>query len=173
MREKARKVKIIVLDVDGTLTDGKLYTDNNGVETKAFNAKDGMAIAQGIKYGMKFAIVTGKNSQIVKARAQELGIEEVYQKVSNKIKVLDEILEKYKLTYEETAYMGDDINDIPAIMRVGMSGAPFDSSNDILQMVDFKSSSKGGKGAVREFVEYILREKGIWNKVLEDYRNKR
>ncbi|WP_320045811.1 HAD-IIIA family hydrolase [uncultured Ilyobacter sp.] len=173
MREKARKIKIIVLDVDGTLTDGKLYIDNTGLETKAFNVKDGMAIAQGIKYGMKFAIVTGKNSHIVKARAQELGIEEVHQKVSNKIKILDEILEKYELTYEETAYMGDDINDIPAIMRAGMSGAPSDSSNDILQMVDFRASSKGGKGAVREFVEYILREKGIWNKVLDDYRNKR
>ncbi|WP_319371349.1 HAD family hydrolase [uncultured Ilyobacter sp.] len=173
MREKAKKIKIIVLDVDGTLTDGKLYIDNNGVETKAFNAKDGMSIAQGIKYGMKFAIVTGKNSEIVKTRAQELGIEEIHQKISNKIKVLDEILKKNGLTYEEAAYMGDDINDIPAIMRVGMSGAPSDSSNDILQMVDFRASSKGGKGAVREFVEYILRENGLWDKILDDYRNKR
>ncbi len=172
MREKAEKIKLIILDVDGTLTDGKLYIDNNGLESKAFNVKDGMSITQGIKYGMKFAIITGKTSEIVKIRAKELGIEDIYQNVSNKIKILNEILEKYGITYEETAYMGDDINDIPAIIRSGITGAPYDSASDVLNMVDFKSSFKGGEGAVREFVEYILRENGIWEKILDDYRNK-
>lgn len=172
MREKAKKIKLIVLDVDGTLTDGKLYIDNAGEEIKAFNVKDGMSIAQGIKYGMKFAIITGKESEIVRRRAKELGIEEVHQKISNKIKVLDEILKKNQITYEETAYMGDDINDIPAIMKAGLTGAPYDSSPDIINLVDFRTPAKGGKGAVREFVEYILREQGIWDKILDDYRNK-
>jgi 3-deoxy-D-manno-octulosonate 8-phosphate phosphatase (KDO 8-P phosphatase) len=172
MREKAKRIKLIVLDVDGTLTDGKLYINNDGEEIKAFNVKDGMAIAQGIKYGMKFAIITGKESGIVRKRAEELGIKEVHQKISNKIKVLNEILERNEITYEETAYMGDDINDIPAIMKAGLTAAPYDSSQDIIHLVNFRASSKGGKGAVREFVEYILREQGIWDKILDDYRNK-
>lgn len=173
MKERVKKVKIVVLDVDGTLTDGKLYIDNNGLETKAFNVKDGMAIAQGIKQGLIFAIITGKESKIVEQRSAELGITEIHQKISNKIETLDKILLKYELSYEQVAYMGDDINDIPAMLKAGFNGAPYDACSDIISLSHFKSTRNGGDGAVREFIEYIMRYQGTWEKVLEDYRNKR
>jgi len=172
MKERAKKVRIVVLDVDGTLTDGRLYIDNNGLETKAFNVKDGMAIAQGIKQGLIFAIITGKESKIVEQRSAELGITEIHQKISNKIAVLDKILLKYKLDYSQVAYMGDDINDIPAMLKAGFNGAPVDACTDIISLSHFKAINKGGEGAVREFVEYIMRHQGTWEKVLEEYRNK-
>ena len=171
MNRKAGKIKLIILDVDGTLTDGGIEIENGGVETKTFNVKDGFAIAEGIKYDMKFAIITGRMSQIVKKRAAELGIDEVHQGVKNKIAKMDEILHKYGITYEEVAYMGDDINDLPAIIKSGFTGAPSDAVQEVFNRVDFKSVNAGGKGAVREFVEYILREQGIWDKIVETYQD--
>jgi 3-deoxy-D-manno-octulosonate 8-phosphate phosphatase (KDO 8-P phosphatase) len=166
------EIKIIILDVDGTMTDGKLYINNNGIETKAFHVKDGMAIAQAVKYGMKIAIITGRTSKVVEHRAKELGITDIYQGISNKIKTLDELLEKYGYTYENVAYMGDDINDIPAMMRSGYVGIPRDAVEDIEEFAHFRSKYKGGQGAVREFIEGILRDNGIWDKIIEDYKNK-
>lgn len=171
MKNKAKKIKLIVLDVDGTLTDGGIEIENGGVETKTFNVKDGFAISEGIKYDMNFAIITGRMSQIVKKRAAELGIEEVYQGVKNKIAKMDEILHKYDITYEEVAYMGDDINDLPAMMKSGFAGAPSDASSEACAVADFNSAYAGGNGAVREFVEYILRQQGIWDKIVESYKN--
>ncbi len=173
MKERAKRIKMVVLDVDGTLTDGKLYIDNNGVESKAFNVKDGMAIAQGIKQGLTFAIITGKKSNIVEQRAKELGIVEIHQKISNKIETLDKILFNHELEYKDIAYMGDDINDIPAMLRAGLNGVPADAVSEVVELAHFKSGKKGGEGAVREFVEYIMRVQGSWDKVIEDYRNKR
>lgn len=173
MKERAKKVRMVVLDVDGTLTDGKLYIDNNGLETKAFNVKDGMAIAQGLKQGLIFAIITGKHSKIVEHRSRELGITEIHQKVSNKIEVLDKILLKYELSYDEIAYMGDDINDIPTMLKTGFNGVPNDACVDIISLTHFKATRDGGDGAVREFVEFIMRAQGTWEKVLEEYRNKK
>jgi len=173
MKEKAKKVRLVVLDVDGTLTDGKLYIDNNGLESKAFNVKDGMAIAQGVKQGLTFAIITGKESKIVEQRAGELGITEIHQKISNKIEVLNKILMKYEVGYSQVAYMGDDINDIPAMLKAGFNGVPADACTDVIKLAHFKSSRDGGAGAVREFVEFIMRSQGSWEKVLDEYRNKR
>jgi len=167
------EIKIIILDVDGTMTDGKLYIDNNGVETKAFNVKDGMAIAKAIQYGVKVAIITGRSSKVVEHRALELGIKDIYQGVSNKIEVLDKLLQKYGYTYENVAYMGDDINDIPAMIKSGYVGITRDAVDDIEEFAHFRSKYKGGNGAVREFIEGILRESGIWDKIIEDYKNKK
>jgi 3-deoxy-D-manno-octulosonate 8-phosphate phosphatase (KDO 8-P phosphatase) len=166
------EIKLIILDVDGTMTDGKLSIDNNGVETKSFHVKDGMAIAQAIKYGIKVAIITGRSSEVVEYRAKELGIIDIYQGVSNKIKTMDELLQKYDYTYENIAYMGDDINDIPAMMRAGYVGIPRDAVEDIEEFAHFRSKYKGGQGAVREFVENILKTAGIWNKIIEEYKTK-
>lgn len=172
MNDKIKDIKIIVLDVDGTLTDGRVTYDSDGRELKAFNAKDGMAIAKGIAYGIKVAIITGRKSNIVEKRGRELGIADIYQGISNKIETLDTLLEKYNLTYENVAYMGDDINDIPAMMRANYVGITKDCVEDIKEFGDFQSQYNGGEGAVREFVEKILREKGIWKKIIEDYKNK-
>lgn len=173
LKDKVKDIKLVVLDVDGTLTDGKIYMDNNGIETKAFNVKDGMAIAKGGKYGLEFAIITGRESKIVENRAKELGIKEIHQKVSNKIEVLNDILNRYNLVYDNVAYMGDDINDIPAMLKAGFNGVPADSCPDIMEYADFRSTRNGGEGAVREFVEFIMRTQGTWDKVIEDYKNKK
>lgn len=162
-------IKLIVLDVDGTLTDGKLYIDNNGNEMKAFNVKDGLAIAQAIKYGIKVAIITGKTSKIVEQRAMELGIQEVRQGIKNKVLELKEILDKYSLTFDNVAYMGDDLLDLKVMELCRISGAPKDSVQEVLNICDFISTKNGGEGAVREFIEMILKEQGIWQKVLENF----
>lgn len=169
MKEKAKKIKYILLDVDGTLTDGSIILDNNGIEAKKFNVKDGFAIANAIKFGVKVGIVTGRTSELVAIRAKELGITEVHQGIRDKSKILKEIIEKERLDYEEVAYMGDDINDYPIISKVGFKGVCNDGAKELKKIADFISIANGGDGAVREFVENILEEKGIWDKILEKY----
>jgi len=170
LKNNTKEIKLIILDVDGTLTDGSIYIDNNGLESKAFNVKDGLAIVEAERLGMLFAIITGRDSKIVQMRAEELKIKEIHQAVKNKLSKLDELAGKYNLSYDEIAYMGDDINDLPIINKVGLSGAPKDSVQEIKETADLISSSCGGKGAVREFIEYILKKNGQWNKVLAKYK---
>lgn len=164
-------IKLIVLDVDGTLTDGKLYIDDKDNSLKAFDVKDGFAIAQWIKYGGLVAIITGKTSVIVKRRAEELGIQELVQGAGNKVAELKKILDKYQISLEETAYMGDDINDLGVMSIVGMSAAPKNAVKEVLDRVNFISSKNGGDGAVREFFEKVMKENGMWEKVVERYLN--
>jgi 3-deoxy-D-manno-octulosonate 8-phosphate phosphatase (KDO 8-P phosphatase) len=165
-------IKLIVFDVDGTLTDGKLYIDNFGNEMKSFDVKDGLAIAQAIKFGIKVAFLTGKSSKIVERRGSELGVQEIRQGISNKVKELEEILEKYSITYQETAYMGDDLIDLEVMKRVGLAGAPADAVEEILEISTFVSKKAGGAGAAREFVEKILKEQGHWEKIVKNFENR-
>lgn len=162
-------IKLIILDVDGTLTDGKLYISNSGEEMKAFNVKDGLAISRALSLGKKIAIITGKTSNIVSLRAKELGIKEVYQGIKNKISVLNELLIKYNITYENVAYMGDDLIDLSVMKQVKLSGAPKDSVPEILEISNFISTRNGGDGAVREFIEYILKEENLWANFIENF----
>lgn len=164
-------IKLIVLDVDGTLTDGKLYISNSGEEMKAFNVKDGLAITKALALGKEVAIITGKTSNIVSLRAKELGIKEVHQGIKNKIVVLDEILKKYNITYENVAYMGDDLIDLEVMKKSKLSGAPKDSVAEILEIADFISTKNGGEGAVREFIEYILKKENLWESFLKNFSN--
>ncbi|MEI6857441.1 HAD family hydrolase [Psychrilyobacter sp.] len=173
MKLNLKEIKIIILDVDGTMTDGKITYDNNGIETKSFDVKDGMAIAQAIRYGIKVAIITGRTSKIVEYRASELGILDIYQGIGNKIAILDKLLEKHDYTYENVAYMGDDINDIPAMMRASYVGITADAVSDIEEFSHFKSRYNGGHGAVREFIETILRANGIWSQIIDSYKSKK
>lgn len=164
-------IKIIVLDVDGTLTDGKLHIGNDGEELKSFSVKDGLAIVGAIQNGIEVFIITGKKSEIVSKRAAELGIREIHQGVSNKVKKLKELCEKYDLKPENIAYMGDDLNDYGAMKFSGFSGAPADACSDILDLVDFISERAGGDGAVREFIEIIMRKQKLWKNVIDKYRD--
>ncbi|TDT69730.1 3-deoxy-D-manno-octulosonate 8-phosphate phosphatase (KDO 8-P phosphatase) [Hypnocyclicus thermotrophus] len=172
MSRNVENIKFIILDVDGTLTDGKLYYDNNGIETKSFSVKDGFAIVEARELGFKFGIITGRESKIVEKRAKELKFEIIYQGIKNKLEKIDEICNIYNIKYEEIAYMGDDINDIPAIKKVGFTAAPNDADNFIKEQVDFVSTKNGGDGAVREFIEHILKEKNLWKNIIEKYLNK-
>lgn len=163
-------IKLILLDVDGTLTDGGIYRGNNGEELKKFNVKDGYAIVQAQKMGIDFGIITGRNSELVKIRAEELKIKYIYQGISEKIIILKEIMEKTSLKKEEIAYMGDDLNDLNIMKEVGLKGAPEDAVKEITEAADFISSKKGGCGAVREFIEFIIKKENKWGKFLENVK---
>ena len=149
-------IKLLAMDIDGTLTDGKIYIGADGEVMKAFNVKDGYAIAQILpKMGIIPVIVTGRASEIVSRRALELGITHVYQGVSDKLGKLRELACEFNITLENIAYIGDDVNDIECIEHCGISACPSDAVDDIIRVADYICASCGGNGAVREFIEYL------------------
>lgn len=151
-------VKLFVMDVDGTLTDGKIYIGASGEIMKAFDVKDGYAIVHLRDYNIVPAIITGRKSDIVEKRAAELGITELHQGVSDKLAVLKQLGDKYNCKAQEIAYIGDDLNDITCIEYVGFSGCPSDAADEIKNVVSYVCSNKGGSGAVREFVMDIIQK---------------
>ena len=163
-------IKLVLLDVDGTLTDGGIYRGNNGEELKRFNVKDGYAIVNAQKPGIEFGIITGRKSELVEIRSNELKIKYLYQGISEKTVILEEIMQKTGLKKEEIAYMGDDLNDILIMKQSGLTGAPRDAADEVIQIVDFVSGKNGGSGAVREFVEYILKKDGKWETFLKNVK---
>jgi 3-deoxy-D-manno-octulosonate 8-phosphate phosphatase (KDO 8-P phosphatase) len=169
LKNKINKIKMIALDVDGTLTDGKIYTDDNQNNLKAFDVKDGFIIVKWIEYGGKVAIITGKTSNIVKRRGEELKINYIRQGIKNKIATLNEILEKENIGLENVCYIGDDINDMGIMSKVGLSGAPADASLEVRELANVVSANNGGKGAVREIIELIMKSNGMWEKVVKEY----
>jgi len=151
-------IKLIVLDVDGCLSDGKLLYDANGVESKNFNVKDGLGITTWIKMGNEVAIITGRNSSIVKKRADELGIKHLFQGIRDKDRVLNELVESLGVKFYEVAAIGDDLNDFNMLSKVGRSFTPNDAVLDIKNLVDTVVSKDGGNGAVREMIETLVNE---------------
>ena len=153
-------MKLLVMDVDGTLTDGKIYIGSKGEEFKSFNVKDGYAINEMLhKNGIKTAIITGRESEIVNIRARELSIDCVYQNVSDKVETLKQIVELYGISIEEVAYIGDDLNDFEAMRKCGITGCPADAVDEIKNISDYTSKFNGGDGAIRDFVDWILKNK--------------
>ncbi len=154
-------IELLVLDVDGTLTDGKIIYTSNGDELKNFDVKDGLAIASWTKkFNKKVAIITGRKSKLVENRAKELGITHLYQGVDNKDEILQNILDEENLSWDQTAGIGDDLNDFKMLNKVGISFAVADAVDDIKEICDVVCLKKGGFGAVREMVEYILNHDG-------------
>ena len=151
-------IKLLVLDVDGCLTDGKIIYSNESTETKEFNVKDGFAIASWIKLGNRVAIITGRESFIVKKRADELGIQHLYQGVKDKESVLRELVASLSLEFYEVAAIGDDLNDFRMLSLVGRSFTPQDGVKDIQKLVNTVLSKSGGDAAVREMIDIILEE---------------
>lgn len=153
------RIRLLVMDVDGTLTDGHIYMGPEGEVFKAFDVKDGYAIANLLPL-MQIVpvIITGRTSAIVERRAAELGIAELYQGVVNKLEKLKEIAYNYHLSEAEIAYIGDDLNDIPCIGYAGFSGCPGDAAEEVKKAVDHVCVSKAGRGAVREFIEEIIKQ---------------
>lgn len=154
-------IKLIVLDVDGTMTDGGITYDSNGVESKTFNVKDGFAIASWIRIGRQAAIITGRNSPIVAKRAQELGIKHFYQGVKDKQAKLEEILALEGITMAEVATVGDDLNDYKMMKASGISFAPADASLMLEDAVDVRLVKSGGRGAVAEMIEYLIKQENL------------
>lgn len=167
--EKARSVKLLILDVDGVMTDGAITYDDEGRETKSFNSKDGHGIKLFMGAGLQVALITARSSKIVSNRAAELGITLVYQGAVDKLSVFLKILKDLSLGAAETAYMGDDIIDLPVLKRAGLSVAPSDASADVIERVDYITERPGGRGAVREAVEVILKAQSKWEGAIKDY----
>lgn len=154
-------MKLFVMDVDGTLTDGKIYIGSKGEEFKSFNVKDGYAINNLLhKNGIKTAIITGRESEIVNIRAKELHIDYVYQNVKDKLEILKQIAELYNITFEEVAYIGDDLNDFESMKKCGVTGCPADAVDEIKNISNYISKYNGGEGAVRDFIEWIIKQRG-------------
>lgn len=167
--QNLQKIKLLVLDVDGTLTDGRIVMGQEGELAKNFHATDGLAIVAAGKVNLPVAIITGRTSNIVKHRAKELGIELLYEGVKNKATALDCLMNKCQLKAEEIAFVGDDLNDLPAITKVGWAAAPANAASEVLARVQYVAKNSGGNGAVREVVEYILKAQNKWEEVVEIY----
>jgi 3-deoxy-D-manno-octulosonate 8-phosphate phosphatase (KDO 8-P phosphatase) len=163
------KIKLLLLDVDGVLTDGRIVYDNNGNETKAFDVKDGHGIKLVQRAGIKVGIITGRQSNIVDIRASELEIGLVFQGAKDKKVPFFEILKQLALTPEEVAYVGDDIIDIPLMRQVGFAATVPDAIEDVKSYAHMITSRNGGRGAVREICDYILKESGRWPAVTQRY----
>ena len=159
--EAAKKIKLLAFDVDGVMTDGSVTYDENGIEYKTFNVKDGHGIVRANKSGFITAIITARQNGTVQHRAENLKITEIYQGQKYKLPALDEILSKYGFSYENVAYMGDDIPDICILEKVGLACCPNDAVNEVQVVCNFKSSFNGGRGAVRELCDFILDAQGI------------
>lgn len=168
---KAGKIEMIVLDNDGVLTDGKVWVNSNGQESKAYNIRDGFGVILGRMAGITFAIITGIKSKIVESRAERLRIEEVHEGLTEKAEILERIARKYKLNLDQVAYMGDDFIDLRAMKISGLGAAPANAHPDVRIAADWVSSFDGGNGAVRELVELVLKAKGQWEGILESYES--
>jgi len=166
---KARRIKLVIFDVDGVLTDGSLYVGDGGEEYKAFNSKDGHGMAMLQRTGVTIAIITGRVSKVVEYRMAELGIEHVYQGRREKLPAFQELLEALELRPDETAYVGDDVVDLPVMGRVGLAIAVGDAHPFVRRHAHWLTASGGGKGAAREVCELIMDARGVLQQTLEDY----
>lgn len=164
--DKLKSIKLLLLDVDGVLTDGSIIYNDNRVETKFFNVKDGLGIRLLMEAGIKAGIVTGRSSQALHHRCKNLGIDYIFDDVNDKAGVLDLILDRTGVTAEEIVFIGDDLPDLPLMRRVGLSVAVADAHETVLATSDMVTSAKGGSGAVREVCEAILKAQGSWEKIM-------
>ncbi len=163
-------IELIVLDVDGTMTDSHITYSENGDEIKAFNVKDGLAIVSWMKLGKKVAIITGRSSKIVERRARELHIEYYYQGCNDKLTRLKSLIEKLDISMENVAAIGDDLNDYRMLEAVQISFVPRDSSEYVDRIASVILTQNGGDGAVREMIEYLIRKEGLEEKFLDLWR---
>lgn len=161
INEIAKNIKICIFDVDGVMTDGSLTFDENGVEYKTFNAKDGQGVQLLHKAGIIPAIITKRENGTIRHRAKVLGIKEFHEGSLNKLLELDKIVEKHRVSYDEIAYMGDDIPDVCVLEKVGLACCPNDAVDEVKNISKFISSKNGGRGAVRELINLILKAKGF------------
>ncbi|MDN3669791.1 HAD-IIIA family hydrolase [Echinicola jeungdonensis] len=172
IREKASRVKLLITDIDGVLTDGGVIYDDNYLEYKKFNVKDGLIVKVLKNNGLKIGAITGRNSPVVRSRCEELDFDFHYHGISHKGEKLDEVLKKFQIGLDECAYIGDDLIDIPILTRVGFSAAPIDALPYVRQKVDFISSLPGGKGVFREVADVILSSKGLLEKIINELSEK-
>ncbi len=168
--KQAAAIRVLVLDVDGVLTDGRIYYGNAGEELKAFNIKDGLGVKLLQRAGIEVAIITGRSSAIVQRRATELGIERVIQGREDKLAALTELCNDLDVALEHCAYMGDDLPDLAAIAAAGLGLTVADACPAVAAAADWQSANAGGCGAVREACETLLQARGQWSDLESSYR---
>ena len=166
---RIKKVKMLILDVDGVLTDGRIIWTDSAEEIKFFNVQDGVGIVLAQRVGLKVAIISARKSKVTEIRAKELKIKEVYQTTESKLVAYEKLIDKYKLADEEVAYIGDDLHDLPVLRRVGFAVATTNAQEEAKQVSHYVTEKNGGEGAVREVVNIILKARGLWDKAVEKY----
>ena len=169
LQQRAKAIKLAIFDVDGVLTDGRLYFLTDGSEFKTFNTLDGQGIKMLINSGVRTAIISGRSTPVVEKRAKNLGIQHLYQGREDKLVVLDELLGELGLDYAQVAYLGDDLPDLPVIRRVGLGMAVANAAGFVRQHAHGVTEARGGEGAAREFCELIMRAQDSLDAALDAY----
>jgi 3-deoxy-D-manno-octulosonate 8-phosphate phosphatase (KDO 8-P phosphatase) len=172
INEKASRIRLLLFDVDGVLTDGVVVMHTDGSESKGFHIRDGAAIVWAQRAGLPVGLLSARSSGATSHRAAQLAVRIVLQGVPSKLAGYEQILRASAIEDAAVAYMGDDLLDLPVIARVGLSGAPADAAAEVRDRVDWVSRHDGGRGAVREFIELVLRAQGRWEAVTRDYFEK-
>lgn len=163
-KEKYQAIKYLVIDVDGTMTDAGIYYDENGNELKKFCTKDAAGFFAARHAGIKIMVLTGRECAATTRRMQEMKVDYLVQNCKNKVEYLTQFMADEQITKEEMGYLGDDLNDLPAMRLCGFVGCPEDACIEVKNRADYISSVKGGHGAVRDIIEYMLRDRGVWEK---------
>ena len=154
--ERAAAIQLLVMDVDGVLTDGKITYTSDDQEIKSFNVKDGLGISLGVRAGIQFAIITARESLMVQRRAEDLNIQHVIQKTRTKLPAFEKLVLDLGLTFEQVAYIGDDLPDMPPMQMAGLACCPADAAGEVKAIAHLVANQRGGEGAVREILEFIL-----------------
>jgi 3-deoxy-D-manno-octulosonate 8-phosphate phosphatase (KDO 8-P phosphatase) len=167
--DRARRVRVAAFDVDGILTDGRLYYTDSGEEIKAFNVQDGHGIKMLRESGIAVAVITSRSSRLVEKRAQDLGIEFLYQGVVNKLDAMSELLKRLGMDWQSASYMGDDVIDLPVLRRCGLAVSVPEAPVIVRRHAHYVTGLRGGRGAVREFAEWVLQAQGVLDARLAEY----
>ncbi|UCH12655.1 MAG: HAD hydrolase family protein [Candidatus Omnitrophota bacterium] len=171
MEEKIKKIKVLIMDIDGVLTDGRIILSSFGDELKFFDVRDGFGLALWRKAGYKSAIITANESSTVTRRARMLKIDKVYQKAYNKLTVYNKIKKIFKVTDGQICFIGEDLIDLPILKRIGFSCCVANAIEDIKPEVDYVTKKEGGRGAVREIIDLILKTQNMWKEVTRTYQS--
>lgn len=167
LAERARGLRVLLFDVDGVLTDGGVEITSTGGESKAFSIRDGAALVWAQREGLTVGLISGRPSEVTTRRAEELGIRLVVQERKNKAESYRLLADANGFTDEQVAYMGDDLLDLPVLSRVGFSAAPSDAAPEVRERVHWVSAHPGGRGAVRDLVEFVLKSQGRWDAIVQ------
>ena len=165
----AESVQLVVFDIDGVMTDGTISVDDNGVECKQFHVRDGTGIKFLIRSGLRVAVISGRECAANLHRARELGIEDIIQNAKLKLPPYEQLLKKYNLTDEQVCYVGDDLLDLPLVTRAGFGVAVADAVDELRAAADYVTTAPGGRGAVREVADLILRSQAKWDAIMQRY----
>jgi 3-deoxy-D-manno-octulosonate 8-phosphate phosphatase (KDO 8-P phosphatase) len=169
LREKAKKIKLLILDVDGVLTDGRIIYDSRGRDMKFFDVHDGLGVYLLKKAGIATILITAKGSRAIRPRARDMQVEEIFENISPKTTVLEKVLRRYKVNTDEICFVGDDLVDLGLMRSVGFPIAVFNAAPEIKQAASYITLKQGGRGAVREVAELILKAQGKWEEMVSLY----